>query len=475
MARIVVVGAGLTGLAGAMLLANDGHEVIVLERDEAPPPADVASAWGAWSRRGVGQFRQPYAVQPGFTQLARAELPQVLERLAKLGAADVNWLNQLSPELSDRSPWPGDERFLAPFARRPIMEMAFASCAEEQPGLVVRRGDGVAELLSGAGDQPTTIHVKGVRTESGETILADLIVDATGRNTQVGARLAALGAPPPVESEQQYGGTYYSRFYQSRTGALPDYAGGPYFLEGQSVGLFAFPGDNATWCLSVYGLADDAPLRAARRLEVFEAIVRAFPDRENWLDAEPISDVTAFTARSDCTRTFVMDGSPIATGIVALGDAYAYTNPRQGRGTFLGLLQASVLRDTLHDHLGDGPTAMALAWSDAFDAKVMPWLRVTHNIDRVFVADMRTYIAGGVPALDRNRRGQVITNALQNAARVDPEAARWFHEITGFLAPVAEILDRPGLLDRVMELGDSMDPAPRVGPSRAELLRILVS
>ena len=36
MPRITVLGAGVCGLAAAMLLARDGHDVTVLERDPAP-------------------------------------------------------------------------------------------------------------------------------------------------------------------------------------------------------------------------------------------------------------------------------------------------------------------------------------------------------------------------------------------------------------------------------------------------------
>ena len=38
MAAITVLGAGVCGLATAMLLARDGHDVTVLERDPDPVP-----------------------------------------------------------------------------------------------------------------------------------------------------------------------------------------------------------------------------------------------------------------------------------------------------------------------------------------------------------------------------------------------------------------------------------------------------
>ena len=57
MAAVVVTGGGLIGLSTAMLLAKDGHQVTVLERDPNPPPATPAEAWELWERRGVNQFR----------------------------------------------------------------------------------------------------------------------------------------------------------------------------------------------------------------------------------------------------------------------------------------------------------------------------------------------------------------------------------------------------------------------------------
>ena len=52
MASILVVGGGMGGLSTAMLLARDGHEVTVLERDPAPPPASGDEAWDTLGAEG---------------------------------------------------------------------------------------------------------------------------------------------------------------------------------------------------------------------------------------------------------------------------------------------------------------------------------------------------------------------------------------------------------------------------------------
>ena len=56
MSRVVFLGGGIVETCAVMMLACVGHEVVVLERDPAPPPSP-AEAWDAWDRRGVNQFR----------------------------------------------------------------------------------------------------------------------------------------------------------------------------------------------------------------------------------------------------------------------------------------------------------------------------------------------------------------------------------------------------------------------------------
>ena len=52
MAHIVVIGGGLVGLTTGILLARDGHQVTVTERDTAGPRGNAMDLWQRWDRRG---------------------------------------------------------------------------------------------------------------------------------------------------------------------------------------------------------------------------------------------------------------------------------------------------------------------------------------------------------------------------------------------------------------------------------------
>ena len=80
MADIVIVGAGVVGLGTALVLAKDGHQVTVLERDPQSPPELATDAWDAWERRGVNQFRLPHFFLARFRTVLDQELPEVAAR-----------------------------------------------------------------------------------------------------------------------------------------------------------------------------------------------------------------------------------------------------------------------------------------------------------------------------------------------------------------------------------------------------------
>ena len=82
--KIVIAGGGIIGLSTAMLLARDGHEVVVIERDPAPP-GDPTAAWDDWEHRGVTQVRMAHHFAPRFRALVKREFPDVLDGLVAAG------------------------------------------------------------------------------------------------------------------------------------------------------------------------------------------------------------------------------------------------------------------------------------------------------------------------------------------------------------------------------------------------------
>src|ERR1700722_6461860 len=98
MAGIVVTGGGVGGLAAAMVLAQDGHDVTVLERDAAEPPAP-SEAWESWERRGVNQFRLLHFFMPRFRMALDQELPQVAKALEVAGALRTNPMEDAPVEM----------------------------------------------------------------------------------------------------------------------------------------------------------------------------------------------------------------------------------------------------------------------------------------------------------------------------------------------------------------------------------------
>src|SRR6516225_9345741 len=107
--RIVITGGGMVGLCAAMLLADDGHEVTLLERDAAPPP-DPDEAWAGWERRGVSQFRLAHFFLSRFRAIAEAQLPRLPEAWIAAGACRYNVVDNIPDEMKGGAR-PEDKRF----------------------------------------------------------------------------------------------------------------------------------------------------------------------------------------------------------------------------------------------------------------------------------------------------------------------------------------------------------------------------
>jgi flavin-dependent dehydrogenase len=467
MARIVMIGGGVVGLSAALMLGRDGHEVTVLERDPAPPPSPGA-AWAEWERRGVNQFRMLHFFAPRFRAVMAANAPDVVTALENAGALLVNPFRDAPAEITGGFR-ESDAQYDALTARRPVAESTIAAVVDAAENVTVRRGVVVSGLLTGEPATDGVPHVVGVRTDSGDDLAADVIIDAGGRRSTLPSLLSGIGAREPIEEKEDCGFVYYGRHFRSGDGSVPP-AFGPPLMPYESLSILTLPADNGTWGVGLVVSAKDAAMRGLKDVDTWSRVVKGYPLAAHWLDGEPLDDGIAIMAKiEDRHRTFVVDGLPVATGVLPLGDSWACTNPSVGRGVSIGAIHAAALRDLLHDAPADR-VELARAWHDATVATVEPWYRGTLAFDQGRLDQIHHQMDG----TEFNPEPEYeMTCALQAAAGKDPEMLRTFLDIAGVMVTPAEVFARPGLFEKVIELGSGWRDEGLPGPSRQELVAVV--
>jgi len=468
MSKIIVVGAGVCGLSAGLLLARDGHDVTLLERDPQPVPDSPERGWEDWSREGVVQFRQPHYLQSAGHEILEQELPDVLQELAEAGAIPFTPLSLMPPSITDREPRAGDERFRTLTARRPVLEQVIGRAAESQPRLQVRRGVDVTGLT--ATMYNGIAHVTGVKSDRGEELGGDLVVDAMGRRSRMVRWLADVAAVPVHEEAEDSGFLYYTRYFRSTGAGLPPFRGPPVTPLG-SFSILIIPSDNDTWSVTLYTSAGDRPLKRLRERERWDAVVGACPLHVQWLDGEPISEVLPIGGIVDRYRRLVVNGQPIVTGVVLLADSWACTNPSLGRGMALGLLHAGHLRDLVQGGLDD-PRKFAASLDALTEAHLTPWYRDTVVEDRARLREIEALRIGAAAPLPDDPAAR-IRALLPAAAAHDAGLYRAFLATRGCMTPVGEVIERPGIAERILEIVRGHEPPPIPGPDRDQLMALL--
>src|SRR5690606_37128609 len=257
--HVVVVGAGVAGLATALALGRTGRPVTLLERDRLPALGDPEEAF-ATERRGAPQSHQTHGFLARVAVELRSRFPDVLDALHEAGCTE------LPVNLALGEPQPGDEDLRVLVMRRTTFEWVLRRAVLTEPAVTLRTGVGVVGLTT-AGDRPDgRVRVDGVRLDDGTTLPADVVVAATGRRCPAPSWLAEVGVELDID---------------------PRLAGDLGYLT-----YLGVPGDGGTLSITLAVRTTDAPLRGALAdPDRFERACRALPGPDQFFTRGPLTPI----------------------------------------------------------------------------------------------------------------------------------------------------------------------------------------
>ncbi|MDQ3386623.1 MAG: FAD-dependent monooxygenase [Actinomycetota bacterium] len=338
----LVIGAGMSGLLGARVLAGCFERVTVLDRDRL--------ADGPVSRKGVPQGRHLHSLAVRGSELLEEFFPGLDAELSEAGCPAVDQAGDTVTDVpSGRLP-----RFTSGIvmraASRDLLEWRIRKRLLENPRIQFISNREATELLL---DKPTN-RVTGLSTrirggEGTEEFAADLILDASGQSSRMPRWLAELGLETPEETVVDAGLGYATRWYrvpENFAGDWKSLAVLPKWPEEPRGGsLRRVEGDRWTAVLVGIG-ADNQPPNDP---EAFQEFARSLPSptiADALEDAEPISPAYGYRRTANRRRHYdSLDTMP--ENLLVIGDAACVMNPTYGQGMTLAALSATALETSL--------------------------------------------------------------------------------------------------------------------------------
>lgn len=420
-------------MLAARVLSDHFDEVVVVDRDDIRNAGTSVRAGVPWAihihallERGRGIIEDLY---PGFTtDLARDGVP-----VGDYGSTCHYYFNgqRFADHVSGMT---------LVGANRPVIENYIRSHTIALDNVVLRDQTEILGLEATA-DQSRIVGawVRDKQDAPSECVLADLVVDTTGRRSPAARWLGEHGYQGPPEEKVHMGLTYTTMDFVGPLENDPlgdDIALVPTATPGHPRGaIFARLADR--YALTLTGIAGD---RAPTDRDGFMAYVKTLPIPDVHaavVGAEQRGPAGSFGFPASVRRRFERL-SRLPRGFVVLGDAACIFNPVYAQGMTVAAMGANVLRQ----HLTHGPDVDPHAFFKDLATEIdAPWMMSA-------AADL------GYPAVRGKRTfatwfGNLYTSHVAAGAASDPVLAQAFMRTISLVDSPMSLM-RPRLAARVV-------------------------
>jgi 2-polyprenyl-6-methoxyphenol hydroxylase-like FAD-dependent oxidoreductase len=373
----IVIGASMAGLLAARVLVDRFERVTIVERDHLPE--------GAEQRAGVPQGRHTHILLARGLHILEQLFPGLEAELAAAGAPAVDsgadWAALLPAGWAPRY----RSGIVLRACSRPLLEATVRRRVKATPGIHILAQHDAIGLLADADRR----SVVGIRVRDRERVAddagaeamlpADLVVDATGRESHAPQWLEMLGYPVPAETVINAFIGYASRRYRRPTGGQPPWKAmllSAHAPDQPRMGVI-YPIEGDCWQVGLAGSARDYPPTDEEGWLAFAHSLRSPRLYEAIQGLDPITPISGYRRTQNRLRHFERL-SRWPSGFVVVGDAVCAFNPVYGQGMTVAALGAMVLDRWLRTwRAGTMPDGSLRFQRELARVNAVPWLLAT--------------------------------------------------------------------------------------------------
>ena len=457
--QAIVIGASMAGLLAARVLRDHFDQVTIIERDRLPE--------GPEFRPGVPQARHAHALLAQGQQIMEDLFPGLKDDFVEMGAPEMAW--GMDTAMRTAGGWV--KRFdsgiqtnvctrvaLEWHVRRRLLQYANVRIVQERQVKRLLTDDTRATI--------TGVEIETRQGENPEALHADLIVDASGRNSRTPEWLQTLGYDAPEETIVNAHLGYATRWYEvppdfehdwvvMTVGTQPDTG----YLRGGGI----FEVEGGRWLVILAGTNKDYPPTDDSAFLEFAQTLPSLALYDAIKDAKPISPVYGYR-RTENLHHHYERLARFPERFVVIGDAYCGFNPIYGQGMTVAALDALALDGLLKERGTANLNGFGMAAHKRLAQTVRnAWLMATGE-------DLRYPLTEGQRPGVMDRLTQKYLDLLLRALVDDEAAALAFMQAMNLTRPPSSLF-HPAIVWRVLRarLRPRRDPqrnTPRQGYRR---------